>query len=161
MASTVLLMCFFFWCFTSTLEASGICGHIKYTTIRNVRRSTAYNSTHDLCDRDFITTGSWYRFKSVAGNKMPEYNPGRFHCGTYIPIWMNGKHPTVVGKVEDRTACAPVPWVFPLNCGEKFDIKVINCSGFYLYQLVAPKICTYAYCAGRFSYLLLLIISLF
>jgi hypothetical protein len=92
---------------------------------------------------------------------MPESNPGRYHCGTYIPIWMNGRHPTEVGKEEDRTACAPVPWVFPLDCGEKYDIKVINCSGFYLYQLKAPKRCTYAYCAGRLKQDLFIVISLF
>jgi hypothetical protein len=147
MASTATLFCFLVLHCITALNAQ--CGHLQYTTIRNIRRSTAYNATYDLCDRGVIQDGSWYRFKSVAGNKMPEFNPGINRCGTFIPIWMKGKHPTTPGVVVDRTACAPVPWLFPLDCGDRFDIKVINCGSFFLYQLKEPKKCTYAYCAGK------------
>ena len=129
--------------------ASGVCSHITYTTINDIRRSTAYDSTSDLCDRGVIKDGSWYRFQSVAGDKMPEFNPGVKHCGTYIPIWLNGKHPTKVGEAVDRTACAAIPFRRPIGCGSKFDIKVINCGGFFLYRLKEPHQC-YAYCAGRY-----------
>ncbi|XP_052085191.1 serine-rich adhesin for platelets-like [Mytilus californianus] len=35
--------------------------------------------------------GAWYRIKSENGDQMPTYPPGAFHCGTYNPVWMNGK----------------------------------------------------------------------
>ena len=148
MASTANVFYFLvFWHCIIGLDAN--CGNIKYTTINNIRRSTAYNATYDLCDRSFIQSGSWYRFKSVAGDKMPEFNPGLYHCGTYIPMWMNGKHPSNVGVEVDRTVCASIPWLWPPGCGYSASIKVINCGSFFLYQLKPPPYCTLAYCAGK------------
>ncbi|CAB4039860.1 Hypothetical predicted protein, partial [Paramuricea clavata] len=107
MASTAVLFCFLVLHCITALDAQ--CSHLTYTTINNVRRSTAYTATYDLCDRGLIQDGSWYRFKSAAGDKMPESDPKIKHCGTYIPIWMNGRHPATPGVVVDRTACASVP----------------------------------------------------
>ena len=150
MGSTCVFLCFaVLHCITDI--ASGVCSNITYTTLNDVRRSTAYDSTFDLCDLRVIQDGSWYRFKSLAGDKMPEFNPGVRHCGTYVPIWMNGKHPTKLGETVDRTACAAIPFRRPAGCGGKFDIKVINCGSFFLYQLKEPKQCSLAYCAGRFK----------
>ena len=146
MASTAVLFYFLVLHWINAIDAS--CSHITYTTISDIRRSTAYNSTHDLCDRGKITDGLWYRFISPAGDRMPEFNPGILHCGTYIPIWLNGDHPTSVGVKVDRIACATIPWKWPPGCGEWFNIKVINCGSFFLYQLKEPKYCTYAYCVG-------------
>ena len=131
--------------------ACNVCSNITYTTLADIRRSTAYDSTSDLCDRGVIKDGSWYRFKSVAGDKMPEFNPGIEHCGTYVPIWMNGSHPTKLGKAVNRIACAAIPSRRPAGCGRKFNIKVINCGSFFLYQLKEPKECHFAYCAGRYQ----------
>jgi hypothetical protein len=148
MASTSVVVYFLvFWNCINGIDAN--CGHITYTTINNIQRSTAYNATHDLCDRDFITSGSWYRFRSVAGDKMPEFNPGLYRCGTYIPLWMRGTHPANVGVQVYRTACAPVPYSWPPGCGYSLNIKVINCGSFFLYQLKPPRYCTVAYCAGK------------
>ena len=127
--------------------ACNVCSNITYSTLADIRRSTAYDSTSDLCDRDVIKDGSWYRFKSVAGDKMPEFNPGIKHCGTYVPIWMNGNHPTKLGEAVKRIACAAIPSRRPAGCGRKFDIKVINCGGFFLYQLKKPEDCRLAYCS--------------
>ena len=120
----------------------------QYETINDVRRSTAYTETKDLCDRS-ITDGKWYRFQSPAGNKMPETNPGNGRCGTYAPIWLNGHHPTTYNVVTDVTACAVMPWLDPV-CGIAYNIKVVRCSGdFFLYRLKPPKYCSIAYCAGN------------
>ena len=80
-----------------------------YDTITDVRCSTAYNETTDLCDRGFIKDGTWYRFISAVGNKMPKTNPGNRRCGTYAPIWLNGHHPTVDSVVTDVTAALSCP----------------------------------------------------
>jgi hypothetical protein len=34
---------------------------------------------------------NWYRFVSDNGDEMCTYPPGVFSCGTYYPIWLNGK----------------------------------------------------------------------
>ena len=149
MASTTVLFSMLILYCLRTLDASNSCND-TYITISDVRRSTAYTSTITLCDRDFIKDGKWYRFKSAAGDKMPEHNPGLKRCGTYVPIWLNGKHPTSDGETVTRTACAPLPWTFPFNCGLSYNIKVINCGSFFLYQLKPPDRCSLAYCAGMF-----------
>ena len=155
MASTAVLCFLTLYCISGV--ACNVCSNNNYETINNVRRSTAYTATSDLCDRHFIQDGSWYRFKSVAGDKMPEFNPGINHCGTFIPIWMKGKHPSNRGEKVNRIACAAVPWKFPAGCGQRFDIKVLNCGSFFLYQLKEPQHCTYAYCAGKIKLLLVVL----
>jgi hypothetical protein len=54
-----------------------------------------------------------------------------------------------LGETVSRDACAAVPFRRPRGCGVQFAIKVVNCGGFFLYQLKEPKYCNYAYCAGR------------
>jgi hypothetical protein len=148
MASTAVLLCFLVLHCTTALDAQ--CSNINYTTISDIRRSTAYNFTYDLCDY-FIQNGSWYRFKSSAGNNIPEFFPGINNCGTHIPIWMNGTHPTTIGVEVDRIACAPDWWLWYLDdeCYYQYNIKVINCGSFFLYQLKPPRYCNSAYCTSR------------
>ena len=126
------------------------CDQIQYTTINDVRRSTKYKGKPGnlLCDKNFIQDDKWYRFDSVAGNKMPTQNPGTGFCGTYVPIWMKGTHPTTDNVVKDATACGAAPFVFPLGCGYSYAIKVIKCGNFFLYRLKDPQVCSLAYCAG-------------
>ena len=127
------------------------CNEIKYTTINDVRRSTKFKPTgrNLICDRNFIKDDQWYRFESAAGDMMPTENPGSNVCGTYIPIWFKGTHPTTDNVVMNATACAALPFVFPFGCGTSYDIKVIKCGSFYLYRLKDPKQCQFAYCAGK------------
>ena len=113
-----------------------------YDTITDVRRSTAYNETTDLCDRRFIKDGTWYRFISAVGNKMLETNPGNRRCGTYAPIWLNGHHPTVDSVVV-------MPWLHPV-CGIAYNIIVVKCGNFFLNRLKPPKQCSVAHCAGNY-----------
>jgi hypothetical protein len=148
MASTAVLFCFLVLHCITALDAQ--CSNIKYTTISDIRRNTSYNATFDLCDRDLIQDGLWYRFKSVVGNSIPEFNPGINRCGTHAPIWMNGTHPNTIGVEVNRIACANGWWWYNwAECGYKYNIKVINCGSFFLYQLKAPQQCNYAYCTSR------------
>ena len=127
------------------------CDEIKYTTINDIRRSTKFEQTDNtrLCDRNFIEDDKWYRFDSVAGNTMPTENPGNGFCGTYIPIWFKGTHPTTDNVVMDAKACLAVPFIPPAGCGWSYEIKVIKCGAFYLYRLKEPQVCSSAYCAGK------------
>ena len=125
------------------------CDDGKYTTINDPRRSTANvqsasNNEKKLCDQSIIQDDKWYRFIGEAGGEMPTKAPKRLSCGTTIPIWMNGSHPSVEEGAVNRTACSKVF----VDCLERYNIKVRNCSGFYIYQLQEPHDCYSAYCAG-------------
>ena len=128
---------------------AGDCKDVKYTTINDPRRSTAYADTTNLCDEGLIRDNRWYRFSSKAGREIPTKKPEPDRCGTALPIYINGSNPTVEEGIVDRTACA----AFPLDpCYNPFTIKVRNCSGFYIYQLRKPTECKSAYCAGKLNY---------
>jgi fibrillin 1 len=126
------------------------CDEVEYTLINEIRRSTAYKSMSPyICDRGFIEDDKWYRFDSAAGNTMPTHNPGIRFCGAYVPIWLNGEHPTKENEEIDAKACAAVPFIPPTGCGISYNIKVVKCPGdFYLYRLKEPRQCSLAYCAG-------------
>ena len=134
----------------SSLEAS-YCHNVKYITIDDPRRSTAYNSSNSpkICDRTIIQNNAWYRFLSAAGGEMPMTKPVPNSCGTVAPIWMNGSHPTVEEGPVARKACVNAPTRLPLGCGYHYDIRVRNCSGYYIYQLKSPQHCYSGYCAGK------------
>ena len=129
------------------------CDQITYTTINDTRRSIKYSAPDyklHICDRGFIVDNDWYRFKTLGDDKMPTMPPDVGMCGTAYPIWLNGDHPETDNVVESKTACAVTPFL-PGNCFISYDIKVIKCGEFYLYQLKEPKQCDFAYCAGEFS----------
>ncbi len=131
------------------------CNNVKYITIDDPRRSTAYkltnfNSSKVRCDRPIIQDNVWYRFKSKAGGEMPTTKPEHQSCGTKLPIWMSGSHPTVEDGIVERKACVNIPRVSPFGCGDHYKIKVRNCNGYYIYQLKTPKRCFTGYCAGKF-----------
>ena len=133
------------------LQASN-CNDQKYITIDDPRRSTAYNSFNSskICDRTIIRDDVWYRFSSEAGGIIPTTMPKIESCGTYCPIWLNGSHPSVEDGAVTRKACANVPIKSPFGCAYSYNIRVRNCSGYYIYQLKKPSICSFAYCAGMF-----------
>jgi hypothetical protein len=66
----------------------------SYTERKNeVRRSSGYKMdlTVDTALSDDILEENWYRFVSDNGDEMCTYPPGALSCGTYHPIWLNGK----------------------------------------------------------------------
>ena len=139
--------------FSLSDSAPNICDGIQYKSINDPRRSTGYvsNDKKYLCDRNLLEDSVWYRFESVAGGELPTTKPKHNTCGTVVPIWMNGSHPTINDGTVARTACANVLGGYPFGCGYKYNIHVRNCSGYYIYQLIAPRQCFLAYCAGTLS----------
>ncbi len=127
------------------------CKGVKYTTINDPRRSTAYTKTTNLCDKGLIQNNGWYRFTSEAGGEISTRMPQSGSCGTYVPIWLNGSHPSLEEGIVNRTACGLYSKLYP--CANRYQIKVRNCSGFYIYQLTPPEECFSAYCAGKFLFL--------
>ncbi|XP_066930014.1 von Willebrand factor D and EGF domain-containing protein-like isoform X3 [Clytia hemisphaerica] len=118
------------------------------------QRSTGFSIEPEAsgvrCDRQ-IKTG-WYRFKSPAGSIMPEQCPNINSCGTTLPIWLNGSHPTEVNV----STSVPVCVVYPGNCcAHKYNIDIKRCQDevqgedYFVYNLPATPGCPMSYCIGN------------
>lgn len=117
-------------------------------TFDNPFRSTSYvikRGDRAICDNNLIA--GWYQFVNAVGGTMPESKVDVNHCGTIAPIWMRGQHPSVADGVMDRVACVNYKGMFN-GCLVALQIKVKNCSGFYVYYLRPPHGCPMGYCAG-------------
>lgn len=106
-----------------------------------------------LCDND-IGAGQWYRLDAYnSGARMPEACVKVYHCGTYIPVWLNGAHPieSAPGPVSVRV-CAQLrndgdccEWSNTVDAKWCKDGTV----QYYVYRLAALPYCDMAYCAGN------------
>ena len=105
-------------------------------------RKVTYTKKTGLCDDD-LTNGKWYRFEGGAGTRMPTECVQGERCGTAMPGWLNGAHPTVADGEESRTVC------FQFNsqcCYESYKISVKNCTSYYIYKLYSTQGCPHRYC---------------
>ena len=142
------------------LRARNECQTGGYTLDKTTYRSTAYevpkNEKH-LCDH--MLKPGWYRF--YYGN-IPEHdstnnganNPQPNHCGTTIPVWFKGSHPTSYDVPETFDACMNLLGFQMCSPSLVGHIKVMKCrdntaNGFYIYNLHPVFSCAMAYCAGN------------
>ena len=88
---------------------------------------------------------NWYRFTSGAGVMMPESSPGRYHCGTTIPGWMNTTHPTNINVPKQAKVCFHR---YGDECQYSQNIVVNNCGDFYVYYLQETPRCSLRYCGA-------------
>ncbi|XP_078573393.1 von Willebrand factor D and EGF domain-containing protein-like [Branchiostoma floridae x Branchiostoma japonicum] len=124
-----------------------------YTPINEPQRSTAFvpgASDSLICDN--LLSPGWYRFVANTGGKMPETCVDQFHCGTQVPIWLNGAHPT---DYNEATLNGCMNYGVPGDCCTlTVQIKVQKCPGlngdpdFYIYNLQPAIGCSLGYCAG-------------
>ena len=87
-------------------------------------------------------------FYELRRGKMPTSKVDQYHCGTDHPIWMKGNHPLVSNGTVDRKACINF---YDMN-GDghtESNMKVRNCTEFYVYYLGPAYSCPLAYCAGE------------
>ena len=86
----------------------------------------------------------WYRFDSMAGDMMPEKNPGYELCGSDRPGWVNGTHPATVGEEKQVKIC----WAYAgVECWYSSDATIRHCGDYFLYNLREPL---YDYCKARY-----------
>ncbi|KXJ18031.1 Fibropellin-1 [Exaiptasia diaphana] len=113
----------------------------NYKTLnRRDRAMNVYTSGVNRCDQWDISKG-WYRFEGGAGTAIATKCPSLYSCGTFHPGWMKGTHPSQA-EVVTRQAC----YVVSGNCcGRNNNIRVRNCGGFYVYELVKPPACRLRY----------------
>ena len=87
------------------------------------------------CDLD-LTTG-WYRFQGAAGDQIADKCLLMWRCGTRYSGWLNGSHPSVAEGVVARNVCYSD---YNDCCKWSNNIKVKNCSGYYVYELQKPPL---------------------
>jgi len=130
------------------------CDPNNHMKLDDPRRSIGYITKYPeepLCDMHLQE--GWYSFTSGAGSMMPESCPDRLRCGTVVPVWLNGTHPTVKDGIVIRQACGNFENSGSGHgnpcCEHSVDVDVKNCGGFYVYYLTPVPSCPVAYCAGQ------------
>ncbi len=104
------------------------------------------------CDQS-VTWSGWYRlFLNGLSAQIPDTCVQIYSCGTNIPLWIRDGHPTVEDGVVTRDVCGH--WNSYCCLYGSFPIKVKACPGnYYVYELVRPTNCNFAYCAGNYIYM--------
>ena len=64
-------------------------------------------------------------------------------CGTEVPGWLSGGHPTVAQGIVSRKVC--FHWSQDC-CHLSRIVKVRNCGAFYVYELTSSPDCNLRYC---------------
>ena len=128
--------------FSYRLFLASECSH--YTNLEDSGRAlTSRRRAQSQCD-DVLTPG-WYRFQGDAGNQMATTCVDINHCGTNAPGWMKGDHPTVAQGASNVQVC----FHWAENCCHWYlNIRVRNCSGYYVYELKKPPRCRLRYCGN-------------
>ena len=96
------------------------------------------------CDRN-VRKG-WYRIQGGAGKQIPDTCVPEQQCGTNAPGWLSGGHPTVEQGIVSRKVC--FHW-YGSCCRWSQNIRVRNCSAFYVYELPPTEGCNLRYCGDR------------
>lgn len=120
-----------------------------YKVINDARRSPTYvlaRGEKAICDNKLVE--GWYRFINAKQAQIPTIRPGRRHCGSLAPIWINGKHPTLPGEELKVIACANLDNSLK-GCMYSRYIRVKSCGDYYVYKLQPTKHRCMAYCAGK------------
>ncbi|XP_072894079.1 uncharacterized protein [Hemitrygon akajei] len=85
----------------------------------------------------------WYRFSSSGAWKIPETVVRGHRCSGKKPGWLNGPHPNVGEGEVTKTVCFTKD---KNTCHWKQEIRVKNCTRFFVYQLKPTPCCKYVYC---------------
>ncbi|XP_059816489.1 uncharacterized protein LOC132388155 isoform X2 [Hypanus sabinus] len=108
---------------------------VTHTVLDQPCRSTSCCSTSctggQWMDDGNLEVG-WYRFNSSGGWKIPEMVVPPYHCSGEYPGWLNGSHPNVGEGEVTRTVCFTVG---ENTCYQRREIRVKNCSGYFVYRL--------------------------
>ncbi|MDZ4724658.1 MAG: Ig domain-containing protein [Leptospira sp.] len=113
----------------------------SYTSFNGDDRTTA-NTGSTFCDQG-VTNNLWIRFTGTNVRLLSTFIPPSSTCLTDAPGYMTSAHPSTVGTITAKTVC--YNWSGN-NCFFTNSVNVINCSGYYVYQLPDPTNCSLRYC---------------
>ena len=123
----------------------------NHTYLEDYRRAQGfYNGPSGYYQCDNNLPAGWYRFRGPAGTQMASTCIGVNRCGSHGPGWLSTQHPFVSDGIVNATAC--FHWGGSC-CLWSINVRVRNCSGFYVYELRPTPSCHYRYCGdgeGRF-----------
>ena len=119
-------------------------GCTNYTVLSEADRAQGNaQPPHHRGDEGLVT--GWYRFQGAAGDRIPDKCVLMYRCGTEIPVWLNGTHPTAAEGVVTRAVC----YTYGSDCcGDSNIIKVKNCSSYYVYELPRTVYYRQRYCGN-------------
>ncbi|XP_019912333.2 pancreatic secretory granule membrane major glycoprotein GP2-like [Esox lucius] len=122
------------------------CDH--YTILNNPKRSVSYTRYPDVSVNDCnVKWEGWHRLLlGGLSAKMPEDCVEEYMCGTFYPLWLNGRHP----RPEEGVVPSKICGVSGRSCCHynSNDIHVKACPGnFFIYKFVVPNVSPSAYCA--------------
>lgn len=66
----------------------------------------------------------------IAGIQMATQCVPNYHCGTHLPIWMSGNHPTPADGIVTRSICAPD--ITEADCCDYKDSIRVHCNFLYV-----------------------------
>ncbi|XP_056311965.1 adhesion G protein-coupled receptor E3-like [Danio aesculapii] len=110
------------------------------------RANSSQPSNIYKCDQSVSWSG-WYRlFINGLNAHIPDTFVEKYSCGTNVPLWIRGGHPTAEDGVVTRDVCG---YAYSYCCYYgSFPIRVKACPGnYYVYELLRPSLCASAYCA--------------
>ena len=113
----------------------------QYKILNDSDRHSDFGRGDRKCDKNL--TEDWYRFSAGAGTSIPTHCLPHHRCGTDLPGWMNGTHPTVDEGVVSRKVCFSG---YQNCCHHHIMINVQNCSSFVVYRLKPVQVCASRYC---------------
>lgn len=114
-----------------------------YAELSGGDRNVNYGNPDTLCDNGLSV--QWYRITGSAGTQMLTscLYPSGNHCNTHATGWLSGSHPTAQEGIVSRT----VYFSYSGDCyWMSTSIRVLNCGGFYIYELPPTPGCQYRYC---------------
>ncbi|XP_032880862.1 uncharacterized protein LOC116975643 [Amblyraja radiata] len=125
---------------------------VDHTVLDQPWRSTDCSNTqctNGQWKSDENLVEGWYRFNSSGGWKIPETDVPANHCSGKRPGWLNGDHPNVTDGEVTREVCFEDVGGdgSEERCKDKLDIKVKNCSSYFVYELM-PTHNDQVYCTG-------------
>ena len=119
-------------------------GCAKYKVLSEADRAQGNAVKNSLWCDDGLVTG-WNRFQGAAGDRMADKCFLMYRCGTVVPGWLYGSHPTIAEGVVTRKVCYHR---YGDCCWQSSIIQVKNCSSYYVYKLQKLPGCPLRYCGN-------------
>uniref|UniRef100_A0A672L568 UMOD/GP2/OIT3-like D8C domain-containing protein n=1 Tax=Sinocyclocheilus grahami TaxID=75366 RepID=A0A672L568_SINGR len=112
----------------------------NYTVLDEPWRANSSRPSNSYKFDRSVTWSGWYRlFINGVSTQIPDTCVEICTCGTDIPLWIRGGHPTVEDGVVTRDVCGH--WNNYCCYYGSYPIKVKACPGnYYVYELVRPTL---------------------
>ncbi|XP_066029944.1 uncharacterized protein [Pocillopora verrucosa] len=102
----------------------------NHTVLNEASRSRFFTNYIDKTSDTSLT--GWFTYNGSAGTRMATTCVPAEHCGTLVPGWLAGNHPSVDEGLVVRSVCLSMSQVC---CMTSVSVLVRNCSGFFVYKL--------------------------